>query len=456
MAGQQVFFFGDNQAEGRGDQKALLGGKGANLAEMDRIGIPVPPGFTITTECCIEYLKDPGVMERLRSEVEANIAKVEKVMDRRFADPDDPLLFSCRSGAKISMPGMMDTVLNIGLNDETVKGLIAKSGNERFGYDSYRRLIQMYGDVVMGVEGEKFEDALDHIKESRGVELDTELTVDDLKALIETFKGIVKSETGKDFPTDPMTQLWGGIEAVFSSWNVPRAISYRNLNHLPHDMGTAVNVQTMVFGNMGENSATGVAFTRNPSTGENFFYGEFLVNAQGEDVVAGTRTPQALNNEGRDNLPAGNPIRELPTLEEIMPEAYGTLCGIRQKLESHYRNMEDIEFTIQDGRLWMLQTRHGKRTGKAAVRIAAEMQAEGLMTEDEAMLAVEPEHLDQLLHDQIDPKAEVAVLGRVCPPRRAPPRARSSSPPRPPWPRWRRAARSCSCAARPAPRTSRA
>ena len=415
MAGQQVFFFGDNQAEGRGDQKALLGGKGANLAEMDRIGIPVPPGFTITTECCIEYLKDPGVMERLRSEVEANIAKVEKVMDRRFADPDDPLLFSCRSGAKISMPGMMDTVLNIGLNDETVKGLIAKSGNERFGYDSYRRLIQMYGDVVMGVEGEKFEDALDHIKESRGVELDTELTVDDLKALIETFKGIVKSETGKDFPTDPMTQLWGGIEAVFSSWNVPRAISYRNLNHLPHDMGTAVNVQTMVFGNMGDNSATGVAFTRNPSTGENFFYGEFLVNAQGEDVVAGTRTPQALNNEGRDNLPAGNPIRELPTLEEIMPEAYGTLCGIRQKLESHYRNMEDIEFTIQDGRLWMLQTRHGKRTGKAAVRIAAEMQAEGLMTEDEAMLAVEPEHLDQLLHDQIDPKAEVAVLGRGLP-----------------------------------------
>ena len=415
MAGQQVFFFGNNEAEGKGEQKELLGGKGANLAEMDRIGIPVPPGFTITTECCIGYLKDPGIMEDLKAEVEANIARVEKVMKRRFADPADPLLFSCRSGAKVSMPGMMDTVLNIGLNDETVKGLIAQSGNERFGYDSYRRLVQMYGDVVMGIEGEKFADALDALKDARGVELDTDLTVDDLKGLIETFKGIIKSETGKDFPTDPMEQLWGGIEAVFSSWNVPRAISYRNLNHLPHDMGTAVNVQTMVFGNMGDSSATGVAFTRNPSTGENFFYGEFLVNAQGEDVVAGTRTPQALNNEGRDNLPAGNPIRDLPTLEEIMTEAYTQLCGIREKLEGHYHDMQDIEFTIQDGRLWMLQTRNGKRTGRAAVRVAAEMQAEGLMTVEEAMLAVDPEHLDQLLHDQIDPKATLKELGKGLP-----------------------------------------
>jgi pyruvate, orthophosphate dikinase len=415
MAGQQVYFFGNNDAEGKGSQKELLGGKGANLAEMSRIGIPVPPGFTITTECCIGYLKDPGIMEGLKAEVEANIAKVEQIMGQTFADPQDPLLFSCRSGAKISMPGMMDTVLNIGLNDETVKGLIAKSGNERFAYDSYRRLVQMYGDVVMGIEGETFADALDALKDDRGVKLDTELTVDDLKTLIETFKSIVKTETGQDFPTDPMEQLWGGIEAVFSSWNVPRAISYRNLNHLPHDMGTAVNVQTMVFGNMGDNSATGVAFTRNPSTGENFFYGEFLINAQGEDVVAGTRTPQALNNEGRDNLPAGNPIRDLPTLEEVMPEAYNSLCGIRTKLESHYRNMQDIEFTIQDGRLWMLQTRHGKRTGRAAVRVAAEMQAEGLMTVDQAMLAVDPEHLDQLLHDQIDPKAELKELGKGLP-----------------------------------------
>ncbi len=415
MSGQQVFFFGNNEAEGKGDQKELLGGKGANLAEMSRIGIPVPPGFTITTECCIGYLKDPGIMEGLKAEVEANIARVEKIMGQRFADPADPLLFSCRSGAKISMPGMMDTVLNIGLNDETVKGLIAKSGNERFAYDSYRRLVQMYGDVVMGIEGETFADALDALKEERGVQLDTDLTVDDLKGLITTFKTIVKTETGKDFPTDPMEQLWGGIEAVFSSWNVPRAISYRNLNHLPHDMGTAVNVQTMVFGNMGDSSATGVAFTRNPSTGENFFYGEFLVNAQGEDVVAGTRTPQALNNEGRDNLPAGNPIRDLPTLEEIMPEAYTSLCGIRETLEGHYHNMQDIEFTIQDGRLWMLQTRHGKRTGRAAVRVAAEMQDEGLMTVDEAMLAVDPEHLDQLLHDQIDPKATFKELGKGLP-----------------------------------------
>ncbi|MBU0740994.1 pyruvate, phosphate dikinase [bacterium] len=415
MAEQQVFFFGNNEAEGGGDQKALLGGKGANLAEMDRIGIPVPPGFTITTECCIAYLRTPTILDKLRAEVEKNIAKVEKVMHRRFADPADPLLFSCRSGAKISMPGMMDTVLNIGLNDQTVKGLIAKSGNERFGYDSYRRLVQMYGDVVMGVEGEKFEDALDTLKEKRGVALDTELTVADLRGLIATFKKIVKEDTGREFPTDPMEQLWGSIEAVFRSWNVPRAISYRNLNRLPHDMGTAVNVQTMVFGNMGDNSATGVAFTRNPSSGENFFYGEFLVNAQGEDVVAGTRTPQALNNEGRDKLPAGNPIRELPTLEGVMPEAYATLCGIRDKLEKHYHDMEDIEFTIQDGRLWMLQTRHGKRTGSAAVRIAAEMESEGLMSVDEALLAVGPEHLDQLLHDQIDPKAEIKELGKGLP-----------------------------------------
>ncbi len=415
MADKLVYFFGNKEADGKGDQKELLGGKGANLAEMNLIGIPVPPGFTIQTGCCIDYLKEPVLSDQLRSEVKASLSKVEQVMGQKFADPADPLLVSCRSGAKVSMPGMMDTVLNIGLNDETVKGLIAKSGNERFAYDSYRRLLQMYGDVVMGVHGEHFEDAIDALKDECGVKLDTELTVDDLKTLIDTFKGLIREHAGRDFPTDPMEQLWGGIEAVFKSWNVPRAISYRNLNRLPHDMGTAVNVQAMVFGNMGDNSATGVAFTRDPSSGENFFYGEFLVNAQGEDVVAGTRTPQALNNEGRDRLPEGNPVHDLPTLEETMPEAYATLCGIRETLEKHYRDMQDVEFTIQDGRLWMLQTRNGKRTGRAAVRIAAEMETEGLMSKDQALMAVEPEHLDQLLHDQIDPKAEVVVLGKGLP-----------------------------------------
>ncbi len=415
MAGKRVYFFGNHEAEGDGAQKELLGGKGANLAEMDRIGIPVPPGFTITTACCIDYLADPTIPAELRTEVDAAIARIEKVMGKKYADPSDPLLFSCRSGAKVSMPGMMDTVLNIGLNDETVRGLIARSGNERFAYDSYRRLLQMYGDVVMGVDGEHFEHAIDALKEKRGVKLDTELGVADLQGLIAEFKAIVRKSAGRDFPADPREQLWGSVEAVFRSWNTARAISYRNLNRLPHDMGTAVNVQTMVFGNMGANSATGVAFTRDPSDGENFFYGEFLVDAQGEDVVAGTRTPQALNLQGRDRLPLGNPVRDLPTLEEAMPVAYGTLCGIREKLEQHYRNMQDIEFTIQDGKLWMLQTRNGKRTGRAAVRIAAEMQTEGLMTTDQALLAVEPGHLDQLLHDQIDPAASVEVLGKGLP-----------------------------------------
>ena len=415
MADKKVYFFGNNEADGGAEMRNLLGGKGANLAEMDRLGIPVPPGFTISTPVCIEYLDDPKIIESVRIEVDESIAHVEKVMGKKYADPADPLLFSCRSGARVSMPGMMDTVLNIGLNDETVLGLIKQTGNERFGYDCYRRLIQMYGDVVMGVDGSRFEDAIDELKEKVGVEIDSDLSVDSLKELISVFKEIVKEETGKDFPTDPVVQLWGGIEAVFKSWNTPRAISYRNLERLPHDMGTAVNVQTMVFGNMGENSATGVAFTRDPSNGENFFYGEFLVNAQGEDVVAGTRTPQALNNQGRDGLPEGSPVRDLPTLEEVMPAAYATLAGIRDNLEKHYRDMQDVEFTIQDGRLWMLQTRGGKRTGRAAVRIAAEMQSEGLMTIEQALLAVNPEHLDQLLHDQIDPEATVEVLGKGLP-----------------------------------------
>jgi len=415
MSGKRVYFFGDGQADGDAGMKNLLGGKGANLAEMTNLGVPVPPGFTVTTEQCIVYQRTSELSAELKADVKDALARVEKVIGKDFAAATDPLLFSVRSGARVSMPGMMDTVLNLGLNDDTVEGLAAKSGNPRFAFDSYRRLVQMYGDVVMGVDGHRFEHAIDALKESRGVKLDTELGVDDLKELITTFKGIVESETGSAFPSDPYEQLWGGISAVFRSWNVQRAIDYRTINRIPHDWGTAVNVQTMVFGNMGERSATGVAFTRDPSTGEHRFYGEFLINAQGEDVVAGVRTPQQLNVVGRELLPDGNEAKNLPTLEEAMPESYQTLDDIRQKLETHYKNMQDVEFTIQDGRLWMLQTRHGKRTGVAAIRIAAEMEAEGLVTRDEALLLVEPDHLDQLLHDQIDPEAKLTVLGTGLP-----------------------------------------
>jgi pyruvate,orthophosphate dikinase len=395
--------------------KNLLGGKGANLAEMVSHGIPVPPGFTVTTEQCIEYQQNHELGDALKADVKEALAKAEAIMGKKFADASDPLLFSVRSGARVSMPGMMDTVLNLGLNDETVLGLVAKSGNERFAYDSYRRLVQMYGDVVMGVEGEAFEHAIDALKADRNVTEDTDLSVEDLKGLIATFKGIVEKETGKQFPTDPFEQLWGGISAVFRSWNANRAVEYRRINRIPHDWGTAVNVQAMVFGNLGEGSATGVAFTRDPSNGDNRFYGEFLINAQGEDVVAGTRTPQQLNNAGRDLLPDGNEAKGLSTLEEAMPEAYAELDAIRLRLEEHYKNMQDIEFTIENGRLWMLQTRHGKRTGVAAIRIAAEMEKEGLVTKEEALLLVEPDHLDQLLHDQIDPEATVTALGTGLP-----------------------------------------
>ncbi len=415
MSGKRVYFFGDGRADGHAGMKNLLGGKGANLAEMVSLGVPVPPGFTITTEQCIEYQKTQVLSEELKAEVQDALAQVEAVMDKKFADPADPLLFSVRSGARVSMPGMMDTVLNLGLNDETVQGLIAKSGSERFGYDSYRRLVQMYGDVVMGVSGESFEHAIDALKEKRGAKLDTDLSVEDLKDLIATFKEIVASEAGRPFPDDPYEQLYGGVTAVFASWNAARAIEYRRIHRIPNDWGTAVNVQAMVFGNLGETSATGVAFTRDPSTGENFFYGEFLINAQGEDVVAGIRTPQQINIHGRDLLPQGNEAKDLPTMEEAMPESYQSLLEIRSRLETHYKNMQDIEFTIQDGRLWMLQTRHGKRTGVAAIRVAAEMVEEGLVSKEEALLLVEPDHLDQLLHDQIDPDAEISVLGTGLP-----------------------------------------
>jgi len=415
MSGKRVYYFGGTEAEGHTGMKNLLGGKGANLAEMVSLGVPVPPGFTVTTEQCIEFQQTHELSAELKTEVKDALKKVEAVMGKTFADAKDPLLFSVRSGARVSMPGMMDTVLNLGLNDETVQGLAEASGNARFAFDSYRRLVQMYGDVVMGVEGHVFEHAIDEMKAARGVKLDTDLSVEDLQELIANFKKSIQEETGQAFPTDPFEQMWGGITAVFKSWNVKRAIDYRTINRIPHDWGTAVNVQAMVFGNMGENSATGVAFTRNPSNGENFFYGEFLVNAQGEDVVAGVRTPQQLNNIGRDYLPKGNEAKDLPTLEEIMPESYKALDEIRTNLETHYKNMQDIEFTIQDGRLWMLQTRHGKRTGVAAIRIAAEMQEEGLVDKGEALLLVEPDHLDQLLHDQIDPDAKFDVLGTGLP-----------------------------------------
>ena len=394
-----VYFFGDGEAEGSAHMRNLLGGKGANLAEMSGLGIPVPAGFTITTEVCTYYYDhDKTYPPALEGEVMDNIAKLETAMGGKFGDATNPLLLSVRSGARVSMPGMMETVLNLGLNDAITEGLIARTANPRFGWDSYRRFIQTYGDVVMGVVAEgreldPFEVAIDEVKARRGIEDDLDLTVDDLKTLVDMFKAIVRKRTGQNFPTDPVAQLWGGIGAVFGSWQADRAITYRRLNGIPADWGTAVNVQAMVYGNMGEDCATGVAFTRDPSTGENAFYGEFLTNAQGEDVVAGVRTPE----------PVGKMARELPG-------AYQTLEGIYQTLEKHYRDMQDIEFTVQQGKLWMLQTRNGKRTAAAAVKIAVDMVKEGLITQREAVQRVEPDQLDQLLHPTFDPEAERQVL----------------------------------------------
>lgn len=399
-----VYFFGDGKAEGQADMKNLLGGKGANLAEMSGIGIPVPAGFTITTEVCTYYYdhgkKYPAALE---AQVLENVAKLEKAMGSKFGDTSNPLLLSVRSGARVSMPGMMETVLNLGLNDEITQGIIAKTGNERFGWDSYRRFIQTYGDVVMGVaaegrEHDPFEVAIDKIKEKRGIEDDLDLTIEDLKQLVDMFKAIVKKRTGKNFPTDPIEQLWGGIGAVFGSWQAARAITYRRLNNIPASWGTAVNVQSMVYGNMGNDCATGVAFTRNPSTGQHKFYGEYLVNAQGEDVVAGVRTPEPVSK-----------------MKRKMPEAYKTLEGIYKKLEKHYRDMQDIEFTVQQNKLWMLQTRSGKRTAAAAVKIAVDMVKEKLITQKEAVQRVEPSQLDQLLHPTFDPKATKNVLAKGLP-----------------------------------------
>lgn len=403
-----VYFFGDGQAEGSGEMRNLLGGKGANLAEMTSIGLPVPAGFTLSTEVCTAYYDNNRQYPAgLAEEVAAHLTRVETLMGKKFGDRNNPLLVSVRSGARASMPGMMDTVLNLGLNDQTVEGIIAQSRDRRFAYDSYRRFIQMYANVVMGMRGEVLEDLLEDMKHQRGVELDTQLSADDLKELVAQFKNQVRETLGQPFPDDPQAQLWGAISAVFGSWMNPRANTYRRLHNIPASWGTAVNVQSMVFGNMGDDCATGVAFTRNPSTGEKLFFGEFLVNAQGEDVVAGIRTPQPINKAGGDG--------SLPSMEEIMPASYDQLMQIQQTLEKHYRDMQDIEFTIEKGKLYMLQTRNGKRTARAAIRIAVEMVKEGLISEKEAVLRVQPEQLDQLLHPSLDPAARKQIIAKGLP-----------------------------------------
>ncbi len=409
MAAKYVYFFGNGKADGNAEMKNLLGGKGANLAEMTSIGLPVPCGFTITTEVCTEFYKNNrNYPAELSAEVEANLRQVEELMGKRFGDPENPLLVSVRSGARASMPGMMDTILNLGLNDVTVQGIIKQSKDERFAYDAYRRFVQMYSDVVMGMDKDILEHLLEHKKESKGVRLDTDLTAEDWKDLVAKFKAEIKRHLAKDFPEDPQEQLWGAIGAVFGSWMNQRAITYRRLNNIPADWGTAVNVQAMVFGNMGDDCATGVAFTRDPSTGENYFYGEYLVNAQGEDVVAGIRTPQPINNaKGCD--------KNLPPMEEVMPECYSQLVNIRDILEKHYKDMQDIEFTIETGKLFMLQTRNGKRTACAAIKIAVDMVAEGLIDEKTAVLRVAPSQLDQLLHPSLDPKAPKKKIAKGLP-----------------------------------------
>ena len=409
MSSKYVYFFGNGKAEGAATMKNLLGGKGANLAEMTSIGLPVPPGFTISTEVCTYYYTNGETYpQSLKDEVTAHLAEVEKLMERTFGDPKNPLLVSVRSGARASMPGMMDTILNLGLNDTTVQGIIAQSGDERFAYDAYRRFVQMYSDVVMGMDKHILEHRLEMKKEQKGVHLDTELTALDWKELIAEFKKLISEHLGQEFPENPHAQLWGAIGAVFGSWMNQRAITYRRLNNIPAEWGTAVNVQSMVFGNMGNDCATGVAFTRDPSTGENYFYGEYLVNAQGEDVVAGIRTPQPLNNHQKKP-------GDLPSMEDVLPECYAQLAAIRTVLEKHYKDMQDIEFTIEKGKLFMLQTRNGKRTAPAAINIAVDMEKEGLIDKKTAVLRVAPSQLDQLLHPSLDPKAPKTVIAKGLP-----------------------------------------
>jgi len=406
-----VYSFGGGRAEGRADMKNLLGGKGANLAEMSNLGIPVPPGFTISTEVCTYYYSNGETYpESLKDEVIAALATVEGIIGLTFGDESNPLLVSVRSGARASMPGMMDTILNLGLNDRSVEGLAARSNDPRFAYDSYRRFIQMYSNVVLEIDHHNFEEILEEVKEDKGVSLDTDLTAEDWKGVVARYKARVHELLGRPFPQDVHEQLWGAIGAVFGSWMNQRAITYRRLHDIPESWGTAVNVQSMVFGNMGSDCSTGVCFTRNPSTGENEFYGEFLVNAQGEDVVAGIRTPQQLTIAGKDAQKS-----TLPAMEECQPEVFKELNAVRHKLEAHYKDMQDMEFTVQQGRLWMLQTRTGKRTTKAALKIAVEMAREGLITRKEAIRRIDPASLDQLLHPTLDPKAPRKILARGLP-----------------------------------------
>ncbi|MBD5191347.1 MAG: pyruvate, phosphate dikinase [Bacteroidales bacterium] len=428
---KRVYTFGDGKAEGNASMRNLLGGKGANLAEMNLLGMPVPPGFTITTEVCTEYTQygKDEVVKRLQKDVEAAVAHVEKLTGKKFNDPANPLLVSVRSGARASMPGMMDTVLNLGMNDATVESMAEKSGNPRFAWDSYRRFVQMYGDVVLGMKPKSkadidpFEEIMDKVKEEKGIKFDSELEVEDLKNLVKLFKAAVKEYTGKDFPDNAWEQLWGGICAVFDSWMNERAIIYRRMNQIPEEWGTAVNVQAMVYGNMGNNSATGVAFSRDAATGENIFNGEYLINAQGEDVVAGIRTPQQITVEGSRRWAALQGISEeeraakYPSLEESMPVCAAELIAIANKLEDYYRDMQDMEFTIQDGKLWMLQTRNGKRTGAAMVKIAMDLLRDGKIDEKTCLLRMEPQKLDELLHPVFDKKAikDAKVMAKGLP-----------------------------------------
>ena len=420
---KRVYTFGNKKAEGKTEMKNLLGGKGANLAEMNLVGVPVPPGFTITTEVCTEYNKlgKDKVVELLKAEVEAAVKQVEQIMGTDFGSKENPLLLSVRSGARVSMPGMMDTVLNLGLNDTAVEGIAKKSGNSRFAWDSYRRFVQMYGDVVLGMKPESkedidpFEEIMEKLQEEKGYNSDLDFTTEDFKTLVSQFKAAVTKQTGHDFPDNPWEQLWGAVMAVFDSWNTDRAIYYRRMNKIPEEWGTAVNVQAMVFGNMGQNSATGVAFTRDAGTGENIFNGEYLVDAQGEDVVAGVRTPQQITLEGSKrwavlaNISEEERASKYPSLEERMPERYKELNEIQDNLEKHYKDMQDLEFTIQDGKLWLLQTRTGKRTGEAMVKIANDMLKEGMIDEKEAIMRQEPEKLDELLHPVFDKSAMAAA-----------------------------------------------
>jgi pyruvate,orthophosphate dikinase len=409
--GKWVYSFGDGKAEGRGEMRNLLGGKGANLAEMANLGLPVPPGFTITTELCAQfYANGKAYPPDLKAQVDVALVEIGAIAKRTFGDPANPLLVSVRSGARASMPGMMDTVLNLGLNDVTVEALAASSGDERFAWDSYRRFIQMYSNVVLDIPHHNFEEILEDHKDRKDHSLDTDLTPDDWRSVVAGYKTCVELELGKPFPQDPHEQLWGAIGAVFSSWMNQRAITYRRLNSIPESWGTAVNVQAMVFGNMGQTSATGVAFTRNPSTGARELYGEFLINAQGEDVVAGIRTPQNITEAAR--IAAHS---DKPSMEVALPECFHEFVRATQLLETHYRDMQDLEFTVERGKLWMLQTRNGKRTAKAALRIAVEMAGEGLITQEDAILKVDPAALDQLLHPTIDPKAQRIIIASGLP-----------------------------------------